>query len=311
MNLSHGGSHFDWPLSRDEKKYHIMQLYDKELQAVYARPQEIKLCSFLDTTETANSQVLHADYAEGPLKARRSDASTAETEFSTLAESLCDDQLDTISEEQGAAMQFSGLTDGIHAALNASEDELAKNAAKNLREAVADAVAVLQGFARYPSDMASLQTSHGAVDATHCSTTPRAVLGIKNGRAPCRRAFSEEIPQATRRTSLGRREGPQRHLPRGGRARPESRSATPIRERVDSDDGGGDGDVEDLYHKVEMRPVRRGRRSLVPEQCTVPAPLPESGGKNQLIRSKSVPPVRQLESIENFLGLSVPACPWS
>jgi len=264
-------------------------------------------------------QVFHADASDGPIKARRSDASTADT----LADSLCDEQLDTISEELGSAMQFSSLTDDS-TVMEAVEDGHARNAAKNLREAVVEAVTVLQGFSRRTPGTATPRTSQGAQAARQgdiCRTHDTPVHGLPgaaSGTVPCRRAFSEEISQSTRRPSFGRREGPQRRISRVGKARPQSRCTTPIRERVESD--GGDGDVEDLHSKVETRPSRRGRRSLVPEQCSVPAAHPqacndsyaagiESSSKNLICRSKSVPPVR-LESIENFLGFTVGACPF-
>lgn len=283
MNVGHGGAHFDWPLSRDEKKYHIMQLYDKELKAVSAS-------TALKRPE-CTSQVFPEDVSDGAAKVRRSDASTAETELSTVAESFGDDQLDqldTISEELGNAMQRSG-PDGQHVDL---EDEHAKNAAKHLREAVAEAVTVLQEFSRRAQGNVTPRTSQG---------------DVAGAGAPLRRAFSEEISRAARRPSLGRREGQQRRLSRSSKGDAQSRCTTPIRERDDSD--GEDADIEDMHDRAEIRPVRRGRRSLVHEQCSVP-PQHFHGHNDPFARSKSVPPERKLESIENFLGLAVPACPF-
>merc|ERR1719502_2540394 len=86
MSLPHGGAHMDWPLSRDEKQYRIMQLYDRELKEVQYK-------------EAAAQFQCDVEAKEAPLRSRVSDASTADTEIGAPPQAFYDDQLQPINED--------------------------------------------------------------------------------------------------------------------------------------------------------------------------------------------------------------------
>lgn len=294
MSLPHGGAHMDWPLSRDEKQYRIMQLYDRELKEVQHK-------------EAAAQFQCDAETREGPFKARVSDASTADTEISAPLQAFCDDQLEPINEELEAAIHFGPLTDDINAAINSmsasTPDRRARSVAQHLR-ALTNAVAtMLDGPA---------------------TETPRqhSASATVQGSPTWRRAYSEDVSRSSgaRRVSLTRRDG-HRRTSRGSRSRDQSRSGL---DDIDSD--GTQGDTEEPRRKVDMGYARRRRWSRTQTQgvdltrysqgCKDGAEdsddaLEDHPSKScSISRSRSLPPPKPLESLQDFLGELVPQCPF-
>jgi len=290
MSMTYGGAHLDWPLSRDEKKYHIMQLYDRELQARDALSIASQTCPSKGEDRFADGR-----------NARLSDASTADTEHSSAMQPLCGDQLDPIKEELDASI----LAKEINAAVNATAAGPARSIAQRLRLAVTSAVnATLRDLECHPAD----PPPHGCDGAEDASPT-------------CRRAFSEEVSRSSsaRRPSFGRHDR-QRRTSRGSRLRADSRSALAV-----SDSDGAEGDTEEHHRQVETVPARRrwrlfnetqrvvdrtsGRRA---QSCnSVMTHVADGHGKScSTPRSHRVHPAVQADSLQDFLGESVPQCPF-
>lgn len=244
----------DWPLSREEKKYHIMQLYDRELQAM-AVPSS--------SSEPAMRKP--RDSREGMYAPRLSDASTADSERAYAAHSppgFGTDYLHAINEKLDVCThQWRLSRDGRSSVCDESSVQ-AQSAAEILRQAVADAAKVLRGIEHRSSVKASPQSCHRKLESS----------------STMRRCVSEEASQSSmRRHSSGRREG-QRHVPRGSRSAAESRCGTPRSYHVDSD--GDEGDTEDMATTAS---ARRRRISL---------PRNEDKATPQA-RSKSMPPAME------------------
>lgn len=266
-----GAHHFDWPLSRDEKKYHIMQLYDRELQ--------------LTRQGEALLECHPACQQEDP-------------EHCVAAQPLYEDQLHPITEEAASPnVQLGLLTDDLNAAMQPAEGETGEHVhsvAERLRLAVADAVATLKGFESQPSAPA-LPTNSCAIP-------------VGSAAWGGRRAVSEEVSRRTstpqRRTSLGRRDS---QAPAARRTSGGSRSRAPsIAEHMDSD--GGEGDTEEPMRERDMS-ARRRRGSWqhdMAQRVQAPQEIKSVG----MQRSRSVPPAVNLLSLSDFLGETVPDNPF-
>lgn len=288
MSLPQEAGYLDWPLSRDEKKFRIMKLYERELQ-------EIDL-----------SQRCQQECSGRPLSARLSNASTADTELdSTAAQAFCDDQLQPINEDLETSIHSTPLKDDVNATMNSTDDRhvqtVAQQALSNLRDALADTIATIRGLEGHPPD----STPQGkAGPAGQCSP-------------PWRRAVSEDLPRGSvrQRVSLGRREGRLR-TSRGSRSRDQSRSL--LDESIGLDSDGAEGDTEEPRRKVETASSgRRKRNSCQGIEHTRPAEscgdLPsddDSTSNKQVSRSRSLPPPVHLASLQDFLGEVVPQFPF-
>lgn len=286
MSAPCGRAHLDWPLSRDEKKFHVMQLYDRELRA-------------RDDSSNVHPEVCtmyQEDCAEGWRKLRLSDASTAASELGASMTPLCGDQLDPITEEVDAPFTVTAN----------ERDPQACNIAAQLRLAVANAVnATLRDFESHASVASSSICPAGQQNRSSSAEHVGPLW---------RRSVSEDIARSgsRRRTSFGRRNSTH-HTPRGSRSRADSRS---IPECGDSD--GAEGDTEHPQRYVEIAPARRrwrlwnenqrkvertcGRRA---QSCNsvMTSAADNRGGR------RSAPSV-QADSLQDFLGESVPQCPW-
>jgi len=222
---------------------------------------------------------------------RLSDASTADTEPGITLQPLCGDQLDPIKEELDASV----LTNAV---MNSTAGGQTCSIAERLRLAVANAVnATLRDFEGHPSE-----------------PHPNCCHGAEQADPPWRRAFSEDVSRSSsaRRLSFGRRDG-KRPTPRGSRSRADSRS---ILEHMDSD--GAEGDTEESHRHVELAPARRRWRLWNESQRKVER---TSGRRAQSCNSvmthaadhqgsRRLPPKVQADSLQDFLGESVPQCPF-
>jgi len=326
MSGALAGAHFDWPLSRDEKKHHIMQLYDKELQMAGSLLQSQEASLSLSKSSEGPPDKFWDDAADGhPWNnkasaghGRVSDASTADTEHSACVNPLnhmdgfCDDQLGSIHEE----------------ALDDDDINAAHSATARLRQAVAEAAATLQVLASRPS---SRQPS--ATPPAHCPVTDRSISRQRRAAVT-----EEELSHCSsvRRPSFGSRHE-KRRTSRGHGPGSRSSSLLPAADQVDSD--GGQGDTEE---PMEMAAARRRRRSSGTGPLTQPRAAQrvrscngdcvaeEESSKNAMSRSRSMPcpdaldegtnnamprrmpPVVELVSLQDFLGESVflPGFPW-
>lgn len=323
MSGALAGAHFDWPLSRDEKKHHIMQLYDRELQMAGSLLQSQE-ASLSKSSECLPDKI----YDDAAGHGRVSDASTADTEHSACVNPLnhvdafCDDQLGSIHEEAAAPMHFDTLDD--------DDIKAAHSATERLRQAVAEAAATLQVLSSRPS---SRQPS--ATPSAHCPVTDRSISRQR------RAAVTEEELvhcSSVRRPSFGSRHHEKRRTSRGHG--PGSRSSSVLAEAEQVDSDGGQGDTEEP-HGMEMAAARRRRRSSGTGPLAQPKAaqrvrscngdcFAEEISKNAMSRSRSMPcpdapdedtnnamprrmpPVVELVSLQDFLGESVflPGFPW-
>lgn len=299
MSAALPGTHFDWPLSRDEKKHQVMQLYDRELQwaGSLLQSQETALgesctCPTGTVPSGESRDCHHWRPSAGLCNGRLSDASTAVSEHSTSIQPhlhldvLCDDQLGSIHEE------------------NSDLDGHARSVAERLREAVAEAAMTLQALTSRPSSL------------RRPSAPPANSAIMECGSPAWPRAFSEEAlhGSSTRRPSSGHREG-QRRKSR------DSRSTLGCSGPDCEDSDGEHADTEDLC-EMEMPSSRRRRRSsgmkplgqpraaLRVKSCDMDSAAECDGDKNIASRSRSVPPPMELQSLDAFLGQSVPYFPF-
>lgn len=325
MSVAPGGVHYDWPLSRDEKKSRILQLYDMELKVLDAG--ETAVLHVLDAGETA---VLHAGEApslpapmpcpsiEMPVKRRESWGNASESHRCNQSDasgfrdarlswvstntghsdpdSHGDDQLGCINEEVEASIHFGPLNDEINAAIH-SHSAVGGNTlgiTARFRHFVADAAAILQ-----------------VLPSRECSPHPATCRALNQSNPPRRRAVSEGVPAACAPLcpSLGLRES-RRRTSRGSRSRQPSVAS--VAEDVDSD--GTQGDTEEAHGRVDVPAGGRSRRRSWQQSRGVSqrAPSVDSEGdrKKQMNRSRSMPPVKELQSLQNFLGETVPMFPF-
>lgn len=296
MSAALPGAHFDWPLSRDEKKHQIMQLYDRELQWAGSMLQsheaalgESCACPTGIAPLVESRDCHHWRSAVGLCNSRLSDASTAVSEHSTSVQPhlhidvFCDDQLGAISEEHS---NLDGHAHGV---------------AERLREAVAEAAMTLQALASRPRRPSAPPTYSSVMEC---------------GSPAWPRAASEEASHgsSTTRSSSGHREG-QRRKSRDSRSR-YGRSAP------DCEDSDGEQADTEEFRQMEISSSRRRRRSLGMgpvgqpraalrvKSCNMDSVAECDADKSNASRSRSVPPQIELESLQAFLGESVPCFPF-
>lgn len=296
MSAALAGASFDWPLSRDEKKHHVMQLYGKELEAAgsllqstEAALEEFRACH---RDEARKSHSGYSGDCPGFRHGRMSDASTADSEYSACGhpvqhgDLLCDDHLGSINEEV---------------------DGHAHNVTERLRQAVAEAAATLQVLTSRPSSVRRPSNAPSGPASASSSRHPSNSAGLT-------RCGSGRLPSTGSRVS----EGPRR-TSRGGR----SRQASVASDNLDSD--GGQGDTEELSVSRRRRsgagPVTRQKASHRVKSCNMDKVVEcDSPKHTDLNRSRSVPvlgenspAVRKMPmlSLDAFLGESVPFCPFT
>lgn len=311
MSVAPGGVHYDWPLSRDEKKSRILQLYDMELQVLDAGETAVRhvgeapslpapmLCPSIEMPvkrreswgDVSESHRCDQSDAAGFRDARLSWVST-NTGHSD-PDSHGDDQLACINEEVEASIHFGPLNDEINAAMHshAAMDGSTLGIGARFRHFVADAAAILQ-----------------ALPSRECSPHPTTCRASSQNNLPRRRAVSEGVPAACASLgpSLALRES-RRRTSRGSRSRQPS-----VAEDVDSD--GTQGDTEEAHGRVDVPAGGRSRRRSWQQSRGISQSAPsvdtEGDSKKQMNRSRSMPPVKELQSLQNFLGETVPMFPF-
>lgn len=310
MSVTYGGAHFDWPLSRDEKKQHVMHLYDKELEAtVAAGPGHM-----LEPQSSSVSECIGI-YKEERNALRLSDVSTADTEHSIIVQTACDElPLDTITEEAEAPGDLTARE--IGAVIDSAADDIASSIAERLRVAVASRLCQGAEIGSAVEDtLRVFGTAAQLEDVDDQSASRQTEVHL------WRRSASEDMHRgvAPRRSSFGRRDG-QRRTSRGSRHRSGSRSDSFQTEMRDSD--GAEGDTEEPHRRSQeiAEPRRRwqmwnqkqaakafsGRRT---KSCdSILTHLSHSS-----LKAPSTPrlrPVLQADSLQDFLGETVPECPF-
>jgi len=280
---AYGGSHFDWPLSSNEKRYHIMQLYDRELQAV-ACSASLEEGAVIDQPFSD----AHRVDSKGSYNRRLSEASTADTEIGSVTQQLFDDNLHPIHEEQDCPDVTMHLK--------------AEESANKLLQAVAHAVETLRCIEHHHPGMSLPSSAPSVVHSTsgwRRAASEEVLRSSKRRPSRSGRDAAEELTRSsTRRTSYGRRNS--RYMSHVGTGKPVSRSATPAPDCANSD--GGEGDTEDT---VEITTARCRQRYSDQNRREDEKPVQSS-----LARSRSVPAARPIMSLQDFLGESVPTCPF-
>lgn len=207
----------------------------------------------------------------------------------------CDDQLGCINEEVEASLHFGPLNDEINAAMHSHSavDGNTLGITARFRHFVADAAAILQ-----------------VLPSRECSPHPATCRVMNQSNTPRRRAVSEGASNSSPLCpSLGLRDS-RRRTSRGSRSRQPSVAS--VAEDVDSD--GTQGDTEEAHGVVDVPAGGRSRRRSWQQSRGVSqrAPSADSEGdkKKQMTRSRSMPPVKEMQSLQNFLGETVPMFPF-